>query len=312
MTVAASIGKRESEALLALSRRDETESLDAAVSRCLDVLKSSPAGLILDIDGVLSDIAPTPDAAIVVDANREVLADLVHRLALVAVVSGRSVAAGERMVGVPDLVYVGNHGMEWSRDGVRSIHPEAAASAPSVASAIAAIASAVAGANDTDAILIENKGVTGTIHYRLARDPSAARALVLEAAVAAAEAHALVVTEGRLIVELRPNLVVNKGTAIVQLVAEHRLRGVVFFGDDVTDVDGFVALRTLREQADVATLCVGVLAAETPMRVRETMDVGIGGVAAVTDLLQRVAAELTSEAQSGNVAAPSNPPVPGK
>jgi trehalose-6-phosphatase len=91
-------------------------------------------------------------------------------------------------------------------------------------------------------------------------------------------------------------VVVNKGTAIVDLVAEHRLRGVVFLGDDLTDVDGFVALRALREAGEVDALSVGVLGAETPPRVRESVDVAVRSVPACAALLAAVADRLEAEA----------------
>lgn len=269
--------------------RTPQSSAEEVAARCLQVLGRRPAGLICDIDGVLSAIAPTPGEAFVGDEIRAALTRLVPRLDLLAIVSGRAVADAEAMVGVAGASYVGNHGMERSLGGVRSVHAGAEAAAGAIAAALDDVAAMLAAAPEAGALLIENKGITGTVHYRLATDQEAARALVLPAVAAAAAAHGLVVTEGRLIVELRPNLVVNKGTAITELVAERRLRGIVSLGDDVTDVDGFVALRRLREAGEVAALCVGVLATETPTRVLETMDVGIAGVGAVAELLDRLA-----------------------
>lgn len=271
--------------------------VEQVVPRCLDVLGRAPAGLISDIDGVLSAIAPTPGEAFVAAAARGALARLARRLDLVAIVSGRAAADGEAMVGVPGLVYVGNHGLERSERGTRSVHP-GAAGGEALGEALDEVGAIMAATEHAGAILVENKGVTGTVHYRLAADPEAARAVLLPAAMAAAEARGLVVTEGRLIVELRPSVAANKGTAIVELVAERRLRGAVFFGDDVTDVDGFAALRRLRDGGAVDALCVGVLAAETPPRVVEAMDVGIAGVGANVALLGLLADAL-DEAGAG-------------
>ena len=265
------------------------------VDRCLATLRQVPAGLVTDIDGTISAIAPTPAEAVVDEQARQALRRLAGRLALVAVISGRAAAAGAAMVGLPEITYVGNHGMERSLRGVPWAHPGAAASAQAVATALAEVAAAAQAAGHGDGVIVEDKRLSGTVHYRLAPDPEAARAVLLPLAVAAAARHGLVVTEGRLIVELRPNIVVNKGTAIVDLVAEHRLRGVVFLGDDLTDVDGFVALRTLREAGEVATLRVGVLGAETHPRVLEEIDVAVRGVPACAALLAAVADGLEAE-----------------
>lgn len=261
----------------------------AVVARVLETLRRAPAGLVTDIDGTISAIAATPEEATVEPAAREALRRLASRLALVGVVSGRAAAAGRAMVGLDEIAYVGNHGMERLHRGTTWAHPGAAAGAGGLTAALAEVEAGARSAGADAGLLIENKGLSGTVHYRLAADPAAARATLLPLAVAAAARHGLVVTEGRLIAELRPNVVVNKGTALVDLVAEHRLRGVVFLGDDLTDVDGFVALRTLREAGEVATLRVGVLAAETPPRVREEIDVAVPGVAACAALLGAVA-----------------------
>jgi trehalose 6-phosphate phosphatase len=184
--------------------------------------------------------------------------------------------------------------MERSDRGVPWAHPAAAASATAITAALEEVATAVP--QDADWLIVENKGLSGTVHYRLAPDPEAARAALLPLAAAAAARYGLVITEGRLIVEVRPNIVVNKGTAIVDLIAAHRLRGVAFFGDDLTDVDGFVALRALREAGEVATLRVGVFGAETHPRVREETDVGVVGVPACARLLAAIADGLEAPA----------------
>lgn len=266
------------------------------LARCLDVLQRAPAGLVTDIDGTISPIAPTPAEAVVPPAAREALARLARRLLFVGVVTGRSAAVGESMVAIPRLTYIGNHGMERRRDGAEWHHPGAVAAADAMRAALAEIAAGANAAGIVDGLVVEDKRLSGSIHYRLARDPDAARRTLLPLAVAAAKRHGLVITEGRLIIEVRPNIVVNKGTAIVDLVAEHGLRGVVFFGDDLTDVDGFRALRVLREEGEVATLRVGVLAAETQPSVLAESDVTVDGVPACIALLSAIADGLARSA----------------
>ena len=283
----------------ALTRSSAVEQ--DAVERCLAVLRHRPAGLVTDIDGTISAIAPTPAEAIVTDDVRDSLDRLARRLALVAVISGRSAAVGEAMVGLPDLIYVGNHGMERCHHGVPWAHPGAAASSPAVSAALSEVAERARALGHPEGLVVEDKRLSGTVHYRLAPDHEAARAVLLPLAVEAAQRHGLVVTEGRLIVELRPNVVVNKGTALVDLVQEHRLRGIVFLGDDLTDVDGFVALGTLRDRGEVEALRIGVLSAETPPSVLAAIDVGVQGVAGCSALLTDVSNRLEADAASTDV-----------
>ncbi|HET7092078.1 MAG TPA: trehalose-phosphatase, partial [Thermomicrobiales bacterium] len=111
---------------------------------------------------------------------------------------------------------------------------------------------------------------------------------------AAAARHGLTVTEGRAILELRPDIVVDKGTAIVDLVRERGLRGAVFLGDDLTDIDGFRALRTLRERRKLDAVSVGVVGPETPAGVRDAVDGVVDGVDGCAALLTTLADRLAA------------------
>src|SRR5918996_6075870 len=74
------------------------------------------AGLFLDVDGVLAPIVPRPEDARVPDETRAELRRLNGRYALVACISGRAGDDARRIVGVPELTYVGNHGLEAEPD----------------------------------------------------------------------------------------------------------------------------------------------------------------------------------------------------
>ena len=80
----------------------------------LDRLSEEPgrAALFLDVDGVLAPIVPRPEDARVPEDTRAELRRLNERYALVACISGRDGADAQRVVGIPELVYVGNHGLE--------------------------------------------------------------------------------------------------------------------------------------------------------------------------------------------------------
>ncbi len=266
--------------------------VEAAVVACLEILRQTPAAVVTDIDGTISAIAPTPAEAMVDPGAHAALALLRERLAEVAVVSGRAPQDGAAMVGLPELTYVGNHGLERIVAGVPWTHPVAAAMQPAIAAALAEIESAARAAADVPWLIVENKGVTGTIHYRLAPDPVAAVALLEPLARAATGRHDLRLTLGRMILEIRPLLAVNKGTAIRELAHDLGLRGIVFFGDDVTDVDAFRALREMRQAGEASTLRVGVLGPETSPAVLAEIDVSVTGVAACAATLLALAARL--------------------
>jgi trehalose 6-phosphate phosphatase len=259
---------------------------------CLAALRETPAGLITDIDGTISPIAPTPAEAVVADEARAALARLAGRLDTVAIVSGRAAVDGAAMVGLPELLYIGNHGMEWRRGEETWAHPGAAAAAQAIGAALAEIEAALAETPLAAVTIFENKRLTGTVHYRLAADADAARAALTPLVAATAARHGLKMTEGRAILELRPDIVVNKGTAIADLMRERGLRGAVFLGDDLTDVDGFRTLRALRERGEAATYCVGVAGPETPAAVLAAVDGVVRGVDGCAALLTAVADRL--------------------
>src|ERR687897_1856737 len=144
-----------------------TPEVEAVVTACMEILRQTPSAVVTDIDGTVSPIAPTPAEAMVDPGAQAALAVLAERLAAVAVVSGRAPQDGVAMVGLPELIYVGNHGLERIARGTPWMHPVAAAAQPAIAAALAEIESAARAGGDLPWLLIENKGVTGTIHYRL-------------------------------------------------------------------------------------------------------------------------------------------------
>jgi trehalose 6-phosphate phosphatase len=107
-----------------------------------------------------------------------------------------------------------------------------------------------------------------------------------------ADAGGLRLTEGRLVLELRPPVRGNKGTALAALVDDYALAGVVFLGDDVTDLDAIAELRRLRDAGRTVGLAVGVVASESPPALREAVDLAAPGVDGAAALLAAVADQL--------------------
>lgn len=262
------------------------------LQRLLDTLKHSPAGLFTDIDGTISSIAAIPSDAQVSVRAREAMARLAGELAIVGAVTGRAAADGAEMIGLPELLIVGNHGLEWHHRDERWVHPDAVSSRRSLESALAEIGTATIDAGVDQGVILEDKRLSASVHYRLAPDPIATREVILNAADKAAKTYRLRITEGRFVVELRPEVIVNKGTAIIELVKAHGLVSVVYLGDDVTDVDAFVAMRTLRDNGTARTVSVAVMSAETHPSVALMADVSVHGVDACIALLTSLAESL--------------------
>ncbi len=270
--------------------------IEQVVIACDDVLSRSPGGLFTDFDGTLSHVAPKPEAAELAPGAGAALKDLVHVLDTVAIVTGRAAADAVSRVGVDGLTVVGNHGLEQIVDGVASIDERAREQIDAVGAAVDMIEYQLRNNPLREFLVIENKRLSASIHYRLAADPDAAYQTLIDLASEQAQLRNLVITEGKLVIELRPSIEVNKGTAVSRLVKSRGLRGAVMLGDDITDVDAFMALRRQRN-GDLAAAIVAVISSDTPAAVIDAADFHLNGVSECVQLLQQLAERLTRSAR---------------
>jgi trehalose 6-phosphate phosphatase len=237
--------------------------------------------LLTDVDGTISRITRQTDDAIVGPTARRALTRLCSELDLVAVVTGRAVARAQQMVRVDGISYVGNHGLEWLRNGMVETDPAAEAARPALAAALRDVRASIAERDLT----IEDKGVSVAIHYRLADDPRAVERRLLDLLTPYRERQSLRLIQGGMVVNLLPGLEIDKGAATRKLVRAHGLRAVAFFGDDVTDLDAFRSLHSLRAAGSIQTLAIGVGSAEGPPEVRAEADLVLEGVEEVERVL---------------------------
>ena len=218
-------------------------------------------------------------------ACRDALETLCSRMALVAAVSGRGALKARGMVGLEGMVYVGNHGLERWQDGGILIHEEARQYVPVVREVVEALGRGL----DAPGLIVEDKGVTASVHYRLSSNPEETRAAILAFLDSAPAARGLLITEGKLVVEVRPPVAVNKGTSLERLVAETGLSGVIYIGDDVTDVDAFKAIHSISSRGRCRGLALGVVGVDTPPEVEQEADFLLRGVPEVEELLRSIA-----------------------
>ncbi len=229
----------------------------------------------------MSEIAPTPGEAQVLPACRLFLRELSGKIPLVCVVSGRAVDVVKKMVGLDNLVYIGSHGMERCVDGHSEYVPGLERYPDIIRSTLDEIKPLLPG----DGVFIEDKRVTASIHYRLARDPRAARQAILDALKNAAHAGELRIMQNKMIIELLPPGGFNKGTAVTALVREYGLAGALYLGDDITDVDAFRALHEM-PGGGFRGLAVAVAGNDMPAELTENADFTLGGVSDVARFLE--------------------------
>ncbi len=221
------------------------------------------AALLLDVDGTLAPIVDRPEQASVPATTRDLLRDLAGRYALVACISGRTADEVRRLVAVDQIVPVGEHGLE--------LDPRA----QQWASEIHAFADSV----DWPA---ERKRLTVSFHFRTAEDEGAAVAELRRIASLAREAG-LRPRWGRKVLEIRPPVDADKGTAVRALLTERGLRRALYAGDDATDLDAFRSLDGLEVAVRVA-----VVSDEGPSELGWAADLVVGSTEALVEVLRQL------------------------
>ncbi len=221
------------------------------------------AALLLDVDGTLAPIAQRPEDAAVPDEARAELERLAARYALVAFVSGRAGEDARRVVGLPQLTYVGAHGLELEPDAEQwrqRLHDFAA------------------GVDWP----VEDKGLSLSFHYRTAADEDAARA-TLEQVAEEARRAGLRPRFGRKVLEVSPPVDASKETAVRTLLEHAGLRRALYAGDDTTDLDAFRGLDGLE-----LAIRVAVASPEGPADLGAAADLVVDGPQGLLELLRRL------------------------
>jgi trehalose-phosphatase len=208
-------------------------------------LVGRPLLIMLDVDGTLAPIALLPSLARVPDETRRILARLAQHPALaVALVSGRAADDARRLVAVEGVWTIGNHGAEvMSPNGDVTVEPSIKRFGAAIEATARALAPLVDAVED---VIVENKSWSLAVHYRAADEQLVPR--LREYVTRVAAEHGLRVADGKKVLEVRPPISINKGSAVVQLARRLGALGpqasLLFAGDDATDEDAFRLLRS--------------------------------------------------------------------
>jgi trehalose 6-phosphate phosphatase len=239
-----------------------------------------------DIDGTLAPIVPTPDMSEVSNELKDLLGQLSERYLLVAGISGRKTEDALDLVGLADVVYFGNHGFEILRDGEVEVTPEALPYLEKVQELEERAREELGPLG----AFVEEKGITASIHYRNAPPEVGERSV--EFVKREGERLGLRITVGRGVVEARPPVRANKGTAVRTLVEEYNPERAMFIGDDTTDLDAFRELVALRKEGTLKEILrIGVASEEGPPEITAEADVVVDGVDGVSEVLRALLGE---------------------
>lgn len=204
--------------------------------------------LFLDYDGTLTPIAKTPDRAVLSQENKELLERLAgmprHQ---VVIVSGRRLSDVKEMVGIENIIYIGNHGWEVAGSSMQFenlIPLEFYSTMQSIKNELDKHLSEIPGA------FVEDKGITMSVHYRLARDKGfLVRRIVERICLPYKRKGSIKFLEGKKVYEIRPPVDWDKGKAVQWIIKRQEiLKGNVhvlpiYIGDDSTDEDAFKVLK---------------------------------------------------------------------
>lgn len=216
-----------------------------AVSRGL---KNKYLLILLDFDGTLCPIVETPEKAALPRATKELLSRLsLEPKIRLAFISGRPIGALKKKIGLKNVFYSGNHGMEIEGPKIRfkPFVPSGYRKALEyIRDSLQKRISGVPGAR------VEDKGLSLTLHYRLVEDAEvpALKTLFHEVTILPAVSDKIRVKPGKKVLEIRPPVEWDKGRVVLWLLARQRFAGKnnevfpIYIGDDITDEDAFNAL----------------------------------------------------------------------
>jgi trehalose 6-phosphate phosphatase len=254
--------------------------------------RAGRGGLFMDFDGTLSEIVPQPQDARPIAGARQVLDELSHRFAAVAVVSGRSAHQLSEWLG-PSIEIWGLHGAERAFGGRVELSDAVAPYADAIDAARSAAIERFQ-RSDLEGAVVEDKGAMVALHYRTARDPDAAGRIIAAVADDLATGHGLKVTAARMVYELRPPIEVSKRQVVERRARELDLQAACFVGDDSVDLPAFDALDGLQSEGRVC-LRVAVRSDESPPELIDRADHVVDGPTGALRFLQELL-DLTTAA----------------
>ncbi|MBN2543734.1 trehalose-phosphatase [bacterium] len=209
------------------------------------IVCKKPLLFLLDYDGTLSHIAPTPDEAVPADGAVDVLENLVGKKeAVLGIISGRPLKELKKFIPIDGIIFVGAHGafIETNRGDLTSIVDVAEVN-PSITEVHK---SAVKFTDGKSGFLIEDKKVSVALHFRLADDKEAEAVLTnwKNEIKPLLKKNKLELHYGKKVAEVRPQGA-DKGVAVNYIIENFCKKNdyPVYIGDDTTDEDAFKVLK---------------------------------------------------------------------
>ena len=242
----------------------ETNTSHSQVIGTMNVNKARfISGLVTNIDGTISSLATLPTEARVSPVCREALVKLseTDKFRVIAVISGRSATESRRLVGLDQLCYIGNNGLEYLAPGSQTAQPIKAARPYLylIKTVLETIEQTLSnfkneelersvGEDWSKKLVFENKGLSASIHYRQFSNEEIIKPFLFEKVKQITGKVGLSVEEGTKYIEIRPPIRVNKGTALVDLCELYSLNNLIYLGSDLMDLEAFMTIKRLAQE----------------------------------------------------------------
>lgn len=200
--------------------------------------------LLLDFDGTLIPIVDRPREAKLPSEMKGMLKFLSRKRGFeVAIISGRSLSDLKQKIGIGNIIYVGNHGLEIDRKGKKFIYPRASKSIPIMKELKKILKARLGSIKGT---IVEDKRVGLAVHYRRVKssDVRQLKRAVRDVFRPFMEKGKIKIGHGKKMVEAKPPIMWDKGKAASMLLDSFKREKPLSFclGDDKTDEDAFTAL----------------------------------------------------------------------
>lgn len=211
--------------------------------------KAQKVFLFLDYDGTLTPIRKTPDLAVLSSSTRRTLQSLSCLPEIVlTIVSGRALNGIRKLVGLRNVNYVGNHGLEMKVKTSEDSIPQDWKIRETLSTLSRKIKARI---TRFSGMLVENKGLTLSIHFRLAEEDSVPEMKSMVSASLHPLRRRYEIREGKKVLEIRPKTRRNKGWAVNKIIrcydSKHWSNSLcLYFGDDSTDEDAFKLINSKR------------------------------------------------------------------
>jgi trehalose-phosphatase len=199
--------------------------------------------LFLDYDGTLTPIASRPELALCPSEVKRHLEKL-HDLPSVylAIISGRSLEDLREKVGVSDIIYVGNHGLEIENPDGRHKKMFSSARIRELKRITQNVRNSL---KEIPGILVEEKGPILSVHYRNVDQKFFDRIPQVLKEELQQWRGRWKMASGKMVFEIRPNVDFHKGEAVREILKTFPSLGLlpIYLGDDQTDEDAFRVLK---------------------------------------------------------------------